>query len=95
MNNPILISSQTEDHVPSVIWIRELIGQTEAKTRAGIEGTTAKVYEAYRCNSRGEVIRSNTIYFDGDEPRLQVSEIQSTFPRLYAEVTAAEWGRND
>lgn len=89
MSETILIASTTEDHLPSVMWVRELIGQTEAKTRAGIEGTTAKVYEAYHCGSRGEVIRSNTIYFDGNEPRLQLSEIETTFPRLYAEVTAA------
>lgn len=85
---PILFASATEDRVPSVIWVREVIGQTESKARAGITDTTANVYEAYHCGSRGEVIRSNCIYLDGYEPRLELADIQGKFPRLYSEIVS-------
>lgn len=81
----ILIPSTTDDHLPSVMYVTEVIGQTEGKTRAGIEGTTAKVIEAYHCGSRGEVLRDNTIYLH-PEPRITLAAIRDTFPRLHDHI---------
>jgi len=79
----ILIPSETDDRVPSVMYVTEIIGDTEAKQRAGIEGTTARVYESFHCGARGEVVRSNVIYLDEDGLRVTLESIRETNPRLY------------
>jgi len=81
----ILIPSETEDRVPSMMLVTEVIGRTDGKTRAGIIGTTAKVIEAYHCGSRGEVLRANTIYLD-QGPRATLESIRETFPRLHKHI---------